>query len=272
MIVSILNLIADHLLCFRRIRKAVRCLLDRSMGFQFGSYSLSDEADLAATVIRHNRLSGFVIDGGTNRGDWTRALLRVLPKANQILMVEPAPSHVEVLGALVSQYEQVSFASVGLGAESGKLPLYYDQSGSSCASLYPRQSDELNSFTQKVEVSIESLDRLIEARAIQEVAYLKLDLEGHELEALRGAHRLLASRRIHAICFEFGGCHIDSRTYFKDFWNLLSVEYGYTLYRLLPRRRLLRLERYSEDLECFRWQNILACAPNIFPEHIILGE
>lgn len=101
--------------------------------------------------------------------------------------------------------------------------------------------------------------------ALHTIDYVKLDLEGHELEALKGASQLLQSHKIKALTFEFGGCNIDSRTYIKDFWQLLVDGYGYTLYRQLSRRRLLRLDYYSESLERFNWQNILACAPGVNP-------
>jgi hypothetical protein len=49
----------------------------------------------------------------------------------------------------------------------------------------------------------------------------------------------------------------------KDFWSLLVSQYQFSLYRLLPKQRLKYLSKYSETLEQFNWQNILACALNI---------
>jgi hypothetical protein len=59
-------------------------------------------------------------------------------------------------------------------------------------------------------------------------------VHGHELQALEGAAELLRAGRIRAIQFEFGGANVDSRTFFRDFWNLLYGRFGYSLYQILP--------------------------------------
>ena len=41
----------------------------------------------------------------------------------------------------------------------------------------------------------------------------KLDIEGHELQALTGFGAALSACRV--IQFEFGGCNIDTRTFFQ---------------------------------------------------------
>jgi len=51
--------------------------------------------------------------------------------------------------------------------------------------------------------------------------------------------------------FEFGAPNIYSRTFFSDFWDLLTAD-GFRLDRILPGGRLLRIDSYSEELEHFR--------------------
>ena len=46
--------------------------------------------------------------------------------------------------------------------------------------------------TYHAEVDVESLDNLLADRFLTLKLFIKLDLEGHEYEALRGAARLLA--------------------------------------------------------------------------------
>lgn len=81
-----------------------------------------------------------------------------------------------------------------------------------------------------------------------------MDIEGHELYALKGASTLLSEKRISNIQIEFGGCNIDSRTYFKDFWNLLHNDFN--VYRVLQ-DGLWEITKYSERLECFVTSNFL---------------
>ena len=135
------------------------------------------------------------------------------------------------------------------------------------ASLYERDLTHVGAaMTHQEIVQVTTLDALAEKHSLSHIAFLKLDLEGHELEALKGAKELLERKAIDAIAFGFGGCNIDSRTDIKDFWGLLVYQHQFSFYRLLPNRRLKRLPRYSESLEQFSWQNILACAPGIEPK------
>jgi hypothetical protein len=81
---------------------------------------------------------------------------------------------------------------------------------------------------------------------------MKMDIEGHELSALRGAANALGTGVIRALAFEFGSGNINSRTFFRDYWELLTKSHNYRIRRVLPGGRLLPVDRYSEELEYFR--------------------
>ena len=87
--------------------------------------------------------------------------------------------------------------------------------------------------------------------------FLKVDVEGHELDVFSGAKDALRKGSIKNIQFEFGGCNIDTRTFFQDFWYLLTG-YGYTLYRIMPDGSLYRINNYAEKLEAFICTNYFA--------------
>jgi hypothetical protein len=84
---------------------------------------------------------------------------------------------------------------------------------------------------------------------------LKLDIEGHELNAIKGAKQMIADKKVDFIQFEFGGCNIDSRTYFQDFYYLLKDKYR--IYRIL-RDGIFEIEQYKETSEIFITVNYLA--------------
>ena len=84
--------------------------------------------------------------------------------------------------------------------------------------------------------------------------YCKIDIEGNELNALHGAQRMLDEGKIDVIQMEFGGCNIDSRTYFRDFWNLLSAKYK--VYRVLL-DGVEEITEYGDILEIFFCTNYL---------------
>jgi hypothetical protein len=83
---------------------------------------------------------------------------------------------------------------------------------------------------------------------------LKLDIEGHEMDALTGCGFAVTHAKV--IQFEFGGCNIDTRTFFFDFW-IFFAERNFRLYRISP-FGLLPIVDYREIDKFFVTTNYLA--------------
>jgi len=104
-------------------------------------------------------------------------------------------------------------------------------------------------------VTIKTIDSFLTEKKIPYIDFLKLDIEGNELNALFGAQEALKTNKIKSIQFEFGTCNIDSRTFFRDFYNLLSPQYN--IYRVL-KNGLHHITYYSEYDEVFATINYYA--------------
>jgi FkbM family methyltransferase len=164
------------------------------------------------------------------------------------ILVEPASE----CCALLRQIKSVEILEVAVGAQQGKAMLYSPADGSVLASLYERQDSFVGSAPlNEREVTVTTIDDILDERAIPVVDLAKMDLEGHELFAMRGAERSLRSHRIRVLTFEFGSANVNSRTFFRDFWNLLSG-YNYRIERICPGGKTVPVTEYYEDLEYFR--------------------
>ena len=85
-------------------------------------------------------------------------------------------------------------------------------------------------------------------------------MEGHELDVLNGFGDLIYKTKL--IQFEFGGCNIDTRTYFQDFWYFFN-EKAFMIYRISP-RGLIPIKDYNESDEYFFGStNFIALNQNI---------
>jgi FkbM family methyltransferase len=135
--------------------------------------------------------------------------------------------------------------------EDGLIQFYTPIRGSGLSSVHERNDVGINQETyQQIEVPRKRIDTVLKELEVQQIDLLKMDIEGHELNALTGATSAIASKRISRIMFEFGSANVNSRTYFIDFWNMLQDRYN--LFRILPCGNVFPIDSYSENLEYFR--------------------
>jgi FkbM family methyltransferase len=191
-----------------------------------------------------------VFDVGANRGDWSRAIYDKLNGDVRLFLFEPQEACIDALKTLVDEGAVLTTAAVG--ESEGNAILYSPGGHAGNASLHERQDTY---FAGQVfvphEVKVISIDAFLKAKGIETVAFVKMDIEGHELFAMRGAQDALKRGTIRALSFEFGSGNINSRTFFRDHWNLLT-SYNYKIFRVLPGGKLLPILRYEEELEYFR--------------------
>lgn len=205
--------------------------------------------DLDAEVVAavpFIRAGATVFDVGANIGEWSRAVRAHVPDV-RLYLFEPQEActhHLRIDGATVVQ--------AAVGESEGCADLHSPSHMAGNASLHDRKDTYFHAQTfTSTRVQVISIDSFMAKHAIQSVDFMKMDIEGHELFALRGASKALSSGAIRAISFEFGSGNINSRTFFHDYWDLLTP-YGFKIYRVLPRGRLLPIVRYDEDLEYYR--------------------
>lgn len=194
-----------------------------------------------------------IFDVGANIGDYSLKCLNYI-KNSEVHAFEPSKKTFEILQRNLSG-KKILLHNVGFGNKKEKKTLYSNKDGSGIASVYKRDLDYLGiKMNKKEEINLETLDNFCKKAKIDSIDFLKLDVEGHEVKVLEGAGEMLKNRMIKKIQFEFGGCNIDSRTFFKDFWNILNENYNF--YRI-TNTGLIPIKKYSEDLEIFAYSNYL---------------
>ncbi len=198
-----------------------------------------------------------LFDVGANVGEFTLEILEAFhDKSFHLYAFEPSSRAHAQLKQRVPDLPYVHLQHAGLSDHEGTASLFFPDEGSALASLHQRDLSHINqTFGKKEEVSITTVDQFCRKNNIEYIHLLKIDVEGHELAVLKGAREMMARNAIEVIQFEFGGTSLDSRSYFKDFFNLLSSKYK--IHRILP-KGLRELPVYSEKLEIFQSANYLA--------------
>ncbi len=219
----------------------------------------SGEMSLVRHLNQYSENNLCVFDVGANIGQFA-GLIRGQCNMSHITIHSFEPS-VEAFKELLQAHADCSgirLNNLALGARPGTATLYSDRPASGLSSLTKRDLDHIGktmSLTQTVR--IRTLDDYCDEHGIGRIHLLKIDVEGHEREVLEGAARMFATKSIDAVTFEFGGCNIDTRTYFRDFHRFFH-QLDMQIFRITPRGYQRLIERYRETHEQFLTTNFMA--------------
>tara|TARA_B100000989_G_scaffold298367_2_gene287304 strand:- start:11 stop:802 length:792 start_codon:yes stop_codon:yes gene_type:complete len=192
------------------------------------------------------------IDIGAHKGEYLEALTKRYHKAEYHIF-EPSIKNYQFLRKRFNK-KHYKINNLALSSVSKQGILYSNFYGSAFSSLYKRNLDNLNiKFEKTEEIKILRFDEYWkDINSI--IDYVKIDVEGHELDVLKGFGELI--KKVKLIQFEFGGANIDSKTYLRDFWEFFSKK-NFCLYRITPKGNVL-LNEYHEKEENFLWSNYIA--------------
>lgn len=196
-----------------------------------------------------------VIDAGANIGQFAREAATVFKDAT-IYSFEPSRRTFERLEKAAASFPNIRPVNLGVGASPAQMTLHSTGTSSVTGTLYDftdpyRPYDP--QFDEQVEIT--TIDKFCAERGIDQIDYLKLDIEGHEIEALKGARRMLEAGKIRFIHFEFSRIYIPARVYFRDFNDLLGDRYRF--YRIVS-DGVYPLDGYTSEREVFLTVNYLA--------------
>jgi FkbM family methyltransferase len=135
-----------------------------------------------------------VWDVGANVGHYTRLFSERVGSAGRVYAFEPLPVTVAKLTAAASGLDNVSILPVALSDRTGK------------AAINPGDGDQL--ATARIEergavsIELQTGDNMILLGAVDLPAMVKIDVEGHEFEVLRGMRRVLCTGNLRDIFIE----------------------------------------------------------------------
>lgn len=230
-----------------------------------GSFLHSGELNAFKKIFSERKKEKYflVFDIGANEGNYALALEQIIniskkgtDTSHQIHCFEPAKNTFLELQAKMAGNPNIALNNFGLSEIVSECTLYVPTDSNVLSSVYSKHiiTREIANFNEEV-IKLDTIDNYCTQKNIVHINFLKIDVEGFELNVLKGAKKMLENNAIEFIQFEFGECMIDARVFFRDFWNLLHEKFE--LYIILP-SGLNHIMQYHEGLEVFHCSNILA--------------
>jgi FkbM family methyltransferase len=240
-----------------RCRHGIKLRVYRDYGYidpyLFGEY---DHA-LTALISRVLRPGDVVFDVGANFGWFTALSGRLVGSGGKVHAFEPVPRFVELVRETIALNHLEAVACLnasGLGAFEGSFDVFtFVGLPMGHASATPLGRDD----AVRHRCAVTTLDGYARSLAIERIAFIKVDVEGHERDVFIGGQETLA-RNDAIVIFEINKeCLADRGLRAAAVWESL-VEVGYTtLWELRNQGRPARVDHPSESETC----NYLAAKP-----------
>lgn len=222
------------------LQDLIKTRIERWLNCKIYRYSLPRGVDFAYDAKEILKKDGphVIFDVGANIGQSVVKFRSWYP-ASRIYSFEPVTSTYAKLSAQVGNMEGVSLFQIALGDENGEKWIHTNDDPVS----------SINSFVRDVKegsgekVKLNTLDSFCEEHAIAEIDVLKIDVEGFELQALKGCDRMLSKRRVKALYIETA--LRDDEEYFVPLTMLDEVlrPYGFDIFGIYEQQTDIKRKR-----------------------------
>lgn len=151
------------------------------------------------------------IDIGANIGLWSRDICKTFKKA---ILFEPFPKNIECLKKNLETFNNFEILEVALSNESGKIDLHYNDNNVGESTI---RKNKLANFQDSMKVDVKRLDDY----SFNEIDYIKIDVQFHELEVIQGAINTLTNNNP-VLCIESARRNQEELEYVRSFASILE--------------------------------------------------
>ena len=169
----------------------------------------------------------YILDVGANFGNWTRMVKNVFPDS-VLYMIEPLSEMESHLRKVCEDFPGTKYILKGAGSkiEEHVITTWGDNLAS--ANCIVPENEYLKSINKQRTIQIITIDSLIENGEIEIPEFVKMDIQGFELEALKGATKLFGNTELFILetaLFEF----TKGRPVISEIINFMTSQ-GYEIY------------------------------------------
>lgn len=162
----------------------------------------------------------YLCDIGANAGNWSYVMHQLNPELKQVVFFEPQKKYYERLKALSLGDAKKIIYNCGLG---NKEELLLIKGGTASASLFEVNNNQDHYFPNTVrneseKVEIKVLDQIYLDDSLHFPDVIKLDVQGYELNVLKGATNILSKAKFLVIELSFQEFYVGQ----PPLWKILQ--------------------------------------------------
>lgn len=177
------------------------------------------------TINKFCQPGGTAIDVGANIGEWTLPMAKALGPAGKLISFEPLPMMRDALRKTlrINWLPQASVLDFALSNQTGITHFSIHQQEGEIVDSGKSRLGEMGGNASQIEVNAITLDHFLSQQKLERLDFIKIDVEGHELQVLEGAKETLA-KYSPALVLEVGNESRDVREKIKSLLYELNYE------------------------------------------------
>ena len=231
--------------------------IDRSI-YYFGTY----EPGTLHIISKCIKTGDSFIDVGSNIGLITLYAASLVGESGKIYSFEPFNNTFNILleNIKLNNYNNIVPINLALGAKKERRSIFQKikESRGSASLINPKNSSSAN------QVFVETLDNFITNNEISQIRMIKIDVEGWELEVLKGSRSILEDTNAPIICIEYSRLHPNLGQLFDIYQFILSIN-DIHIYKLRKgKESISKLIRITDKRNLPKHDNLFC----FLPEHL----
>lgn len=183
--------------------------------------------------VAHLKAGDFALDVGVNHGTHLLQIAEAVGAAGKVIGVEAVPAHCRIVREFLKGHyahlaSRIELHECAVSAAEGHAEFFVSTINDGGLSGLKYRSVLGNADIERINVDVKTLDSLVPDDFT--VSFMKIDIEGAEYDALRGAKKILMHRPV--VAFEFDNSAPEAFGYNVNDLIRLFQRYGLGVYDL----------------------------------------
>ncbi len=209
------------------LRNVFKAIFHGINGHEYSYFSdRNGEHELMEHILLNLKSSNLVIfDGGCNRGDFTQDLINFIKKSKlnnfEMHLFDIDEVMIKICKSRFRELENIKINFFGLSDSNRNEEAIFYPDDPTRNSLKGTPL-EIGWDYFKNQVNLINGDDYCKKNNLDKIDFLKLDLEGFDLEALKGFSDMFSQKKINFVQFEYTFRALDRRILLRDFYEFFS--------------------------------------------------